>query len=236
MDIINIRDIGGRIRALREEKKLTQLELSKELKVKRQTIAQWENGERDLKTGYIIALANYFNVSTDYILGLSEYKTTISNNIGIVTGLSEKSIEQLIYIKNTLPKGIDFINRIIQNNLLLMHWIELSNYFNPFETDLRRFLTIYMNETDILNFSKEDLTQELLECNFNLSENDIAVICEFINNYIKICEMSGDDIIEGISITSDKDFGQIIYFLESTFRDMINQFINECNNIEEAAE
>lgn len=65
-------DIGNRIRTLRESKGLTQLELSKELNVARQTIAQWENEERNLKTGAIISLSKYFNVSADYLLGLSD--------------------------------------------------------------------------------------------------------------------------------------------------------------------
>lgn len=88
-------DIGNRIRALREEKGLTQLELSKELKVARQTVAQWENEERDLKTGTIIALAKYFDVTADYILGLSDYTTAECNNIGQVTGLTDESIKLL---------------------------------------------------------------------------------------------------------------------------------------------
>jgi len=65
--------IGERIQQLRMDKNLTQSELAKELGVKRETVNQWENGTRDLKTGYTIKLANYFNETCDYILkGINE--------------------------------------------------------------------------------------------------------------------------------------------------------------------
>ena len=57
----SISAIGERIKALRISKKLTQAELAQALNVKRQTVAQWENQERDLKTGAIIS-SEYQNI------------------------------------------------------------------------------------------------------------------------------------------------------------------------------
>lgn len=59
--------IGERIRKLREEKGLTQQQLAKKMYVKRETVNQWENETRDLKTGYTISLADFFGVTCDYI-------------------------------------------------------------------------------------------------------------------------------------------------------------------------
>lgn len=100
MGKFNINDIGLRIKRLREEKGLTQQDMADALNVKRQTVAQWENGERDLKTGYIIDLAEYLNVSSDYLLGISDYKTKENTDIGAVLGLSEKAIEAIKDIPN----------------------------------------------------------------------------------------------------------------------------------------
>ena len=61
-------EIGKRIEELRKSKGLTQTELSKILRVKRETISQWENGDRDLKSGYVIALADALDTDCDYIL------------------------------------------------------------------------------------------------------------------------------------------------------------------------
>lgn len=87
-----ISTIGGRIQSLREENGLSQAELAKELNVKQQTINQWENGERDIKTGSIIALSKYFNVSADYILCISDYKKPENTPITNITGLSDNTI------------------------------------------------------------------------------------------------------------------------------------------------
>ena len=77
---------------------------------KRIGIPTWR---RDLKTGAIIALAKYFNVSADYLLGLSDYKTAQTSDIGAMTGLTEKSIEALNVqvkffqaLKNTLEEEV----------------------------------------------------------------------------------------------------------------------------------
>ena len=67
--------IGGRIEQLRLRNKQTQQEVADAIGVKRETIYQWETGKRHLKAEAIIALTQYFNVSADYLLGLSDVKT-----------------------------------------------------------------------------------------------------------------------------------------------------------------
>ena len=61
-----------RLKELRIEKKLSQAELAKELKVSQRSISSWETGfrEPDFKTLSRIAL--FFDVTTDYLLGLSD--------------------------------------------------------------------------------------------------------------------------------------------------------------------
>lgn len=51
------------------EKKLGQVALAKELKVSKGTISFWENGLREPSMSSLIAVADYFNVSVDYLLG-----------------------------------------------------------------------------------------------------------------------------------------------------------------------
>lgn len=61
--------LGNNIRAVRKEKKLSQVELGKAVGVSRSTIANWENGRTSPATTYILKLANFFNITTDYLLG-----------------------------------------------------------------------------------------------------------------------------------------------------------------------
>ena len=59
----------NRLKELRKEKKLTQEELAGEIGVSKITILRWENGERQIKPDKAQALADYFGISTSYLLG-----------------------------------------------------------------------------------------------------------------------------------------------------------------------
>ena len=114
-------NIGNKIKTLREKKGLTQLELSKDLNVVRQTVAQWENQERDLKTGAIISLSKYFNVSADYLLGLTENTSTNISEIGISnkTGFSTSTVENILNLSAEHKTILDkIINELLKSDLL----------------------------------------------------------------------------------------------------------------------
>ncbi len=64
-------NFATRLKELRKSKKITQLMLALELKTNQNTISRYENGEREPGISEIIAIANYFNVSVDYLLGVT---------------------------------------------------------------------------------------------------------------------------------------------------------------------
>ena len=61
-----------RIRDLREDKDLTQKEVAKELNCSQQVYSNYELGQRDIPTDVLIKLSVLYNVSVDYILGISD--------------------------------------------------------------------------------------------------------------------------------------------------------------------
>ena len=61
-----------RIRDLREDKDLTQKEMAKALNCSQQVYSNYELGQRDIPTDVLIKLSNFYKVSVDYILGLTE--------------------------------------------------------------------------------------------------------------------------------------------------------------------
>lgn len=63
-----------RIKDLREDRDITQREIAEYLHVKQNTYSQYENGQRQLPIECLIALARFYHVSTDYILGLTDKK------------------------------------------------------------------------------------------------------------------------------------------------------------------
>jgi len=67
--------IGENIRNLRRQKNVTQEEISEYLNVSFQTISKWERGENLPDINMLVALANYFDVSTDELLGMDKHKS-----------------------------------------------------------------------------------------------------------------------------------------------------------------
>ena len=67
--------IGQIIRELRREMDCTQNKLADVLGVTQDSISLWENDKRIPDTQYIVEMAKFFDVTTDYLLGLTdEYK------------------------------------------------------------------------------------------------------------------------------------------------------------------
>ena len=61
-----------RIKDLREDSDLTQKEIADFLHIKQNTYSQYENGQRQIPLDFLIALAKFYQTSTDYILGLTD--------------------------------------------------------------------------------------------------------------------------------------------------------------------
>ena len=66
-----------RLRDLREDHDLTQKELAKLLSFTTSAYSKIERGERTLTAEVLIDLSNFYNVSTDYLLGITDYPNKI---------------------------------------------------------------------------------------------------------------------------------------------------------------
>lgn len=73
-----------RLRALRQEQNISMKQLGDIVGVAESTISLYETEKRKVDTDMLIKFANYFNVSTDYLLGVSDERNSSldSNNIG----------------------------------------------------------------------------------------------------------------------------------------------------------
>ena len=63
---------GQRLRYLRQEKNIGQIQLAKELDVSKSVISTWEQDKCDPTLSKLIIIAKYFNVSIDYLAGLED--------------------------------------------------------------------------------------------------------------------------------------------------------------------
>ena len=65
-----------RLKELRKKKGISQLKLATDLNTTQNTISRYETGEREPGIDELIKIADYFNVSVDYLIGRTENPKT----------------------------------------------------------------------------------------------------------------------------------------------------------------
>lgn len=84
---------GEIIAELRIDKGMNQEQLATVLNVSRSTLANWEVGNRSIDIETLVIIADYFNVSCDYLLGRTKHKYNFAlenkNNIDAVMDIYE---------------------------------------------------------------------------------------------------------------------------------------------------
>lgn len=71
--------IGDRIKKLREEKGLMQQDVCNTLGIEQSTLANYENNRRIPKIDVLIEIANYYGVSLDYLVGMTDNRFNSPN-------------------------------------------------------------------------------------------------------------------------------------------------------------
>lgn len=65
--------IANRLKEIRKENHLSQSEFGKILAVSQDNVSLWETGKSYPSVQHVILLAKTFDISTDYILGISDF-------------------------------------------------------------------------------------------------------------------------------------------------------------------
>lgn len=99
-----------RLKELRKSKGITQTEFAKIFNISNGTIGNWESGNRIPDTEMLKMLADFFNVSIDYLVGKSEYKNILDEQLsdvdfalyGEIHDLSDEEKQKIIdFVKFT---------------------------------------------------------------------------------------------------------------------------------------
>lgn len=93
-----------RLKELRESRGLSQADLAQAIHTKQSTVAMWENGTNRPRNATLEKLANFFGVSTDYLLGRSDLKKRTPREKGVQipvlgyvqAGIPVEAIEDII--------------------------------------------------------------------------------------------------------------------------------------------
>ncbi len=86
------------IKKLRLARGMNQVEFAKAMGVSKQCVSNWENDNVMPSIEMLVKIADFFNVSTDYVLGRTE-KTYLD-----VSGLSDEQISHISLIVSDMSK------------------------------------------------------------------------------------------------------------------------------------
>lgn len=127
--------IGNRINTLLAEQGVKQKELAQHLQVPDNTISYFVKGTRIPNTTQIIKIAQFFGVSSDYLLGLSNAESTNKDIqfISKYTNLSDKAIVTLNRYKaesnhQTPPNNTQIINHLLECDALFVIGLYIGEY------------------------------------------------------------------------------------------------------------
>ncbi|WP_274362711.1 helix-turn-helix domain-containing protein [Paenibacillus thermotolerans] len=124
--------IGKRLSELRSKKHITQDEMAEILGVKRPRYNAWENNISSPDIEYLVKLAEFHNVTLDFLLGKSDDSSPVSLQLQLIEDIepNEKLAEKLKYLrlknKKTIEEVVDdlrmngypfFINKFIYSGL-----------------------------------------------------------------------------------------------------------------------
>ena len=107
--------IGNKIKELRKMKSLTQIQLAHALNVATGTIGNWEVDARDPDLTMLTKIADYFNVSIDYLMGREDYYGNYYHRELMQSDLSDKECAMLKEFRSLLPEMQDFIMNMIKD-------------------------------------------------------------------------------------------------------------------------
>ena len=92
--------LNERIRKLRLERNLSQVDLAKKLNVTKQSVSNWENDNIQPSIEMLVKLAEAFSVSTDYLLGRDDRRYLE------ITGLSDEEISHIQVVVEDLRSKV----------------------------------------------------------------------------------------------------------------------------------
>ncbi len=209
MNEFNSEEFGKRIMTLRESSGKSQEEICSNLGVTQQTLSRYEKGQRQASLDFVVRASRFFNVSADYLLGLSDV-SSVNEDIKTackVTGLSEQAIKQLQY--SNLLTTIE----IAPNMYEKFKQIDALNYLLEQE-----YSDLFLSE---LSATFKTCSPLILTNDINNQDESEKYLSKFTSEEFK--EWS---YIHGIKMVNKAEYAVLhlqnaTYVLESIFRDLI---------------
>ncbi|MBR2479322.1 MAG: helix-turn-helix transcriptional regulator [Clostridia bacterium] len=173
--------IGNRLRELRKNKKLTQVQLSEVLSnkyyvdISDKSISRYENGESLLETEKLISLAEFFETSTEYIL----YGRKTGDEESFTWYDTFKRLNRLIY-----PLAVGIGQADSDGKIYLQLWDdEMKLYYSRLQSFGIDKRYVFENKAGDPQFDVTDM--DALFVDFKNDREQLAPTLERYNKYLK---------------------------------------------------
>jgi transcriptional regulator with XRE-family HTH domain len=177
-----MKETGRRLRQLREDKKLSQLELGNIFNKSQSAIGKYENEALHLDSEMLKKYANFFNVTVDYLLAKDNHVSSNLDDSKSTLTLSDKAIENLKrasverYTLNSFLESPSFLQLIIRMDLYI------RSDFSKINSNNEKIKSMENKEMAdaILSFvqGNKDFESEMLN-------NDLTAVCDIFNSTLK---------------------------------------------------
>lgn len=124
------------LKKLREREGITQAEFGRKLNVAPSTVSMWEQGRREPDCEMLKRIADYFNVSADYLLGredktntLSDLQSALLNKFSMLNGEGQNTLMNVLDGLNLLHASQNQkISSVVQNNKIKNNYGAVGNF------------------------------------------------------------------------------------------------------------
>lgn len=182
--MFDVKKMGKRIKELRG--KASQDECAEKLGISRGALSFYEQGKRTPDAEIIYRMCEYFNVSSDYLLGLTNNSTTNTDLQAVCafTGLNEETVNAVISLKNMqicdiadyFISSIDFKKMMCYLDAMKRQMCFIGNEYG-IEITSRTFENIYIDDfyKRIQNGENVDFFNDIICCNDKADNIDLAI-------------------------------------------------------------
>ena len=189
------KSLSQKIKELRESKHLTQQEVASSLLTTQQTVQRYENGDRIPDIGMLYRMSLLFEVSVDYLIGLSSAQS-IEGDLKVAsetTGLSEDAIKNIQSMAD-LPAGdvesdcavysLEALDCFLKSDFLFVFSFNIANCI----ANTKKFLKVFLENPYVNPKYNKD----------NFIESDYAeALDNFITN-VEFCEFKTSQLVNNM--------------------------------------
>ncbi len=188
---------SSRITELRKSRNLSQKQASKDLGISQALLSHYENGVRECGLGFVVKIANYYNVTCDYLLGSSNNMLDINSNPQLADIPEDSELSTSTIVRAAVTSAVrmkkeedltDYILKVysiatyfviyggVKRGVLPVSWMG----DNPLNMDTAAYLGTTVNKAlhDIRSGTKKNTKEKVPAC--------IDTVSTWINDYLNV--------------------------------------------------